>query len=149
MCEKQEAAYNLWLPPAFIRMIGIRAGKERHLFSLHSRFRSASCAAARLISTFALSVSLSRTARSSSSMQADSSCSMSFVAAFVTGSLYRNASESFCASAFNSAFSQRETNAAARDCSAHGGHVGFELRILTLDLVAHCIRCDDADGSGS
>ena len=27
------------------------------------------------------------------------------------------------------------------------GHVGFELRILTLDLVAHCIRCDDANGS--
>ena len=87
MCEKQEAAYNLWLPPAFIRMIGIRAGKERHLFSLHSRFRSASCAAVRLMKVLALSVSLSRTARSSSSMQAASSCSVSFVASFVMGSL--------------------------------------------------------------
>ena len=42
----------------------------------------------RLIKVFALSVSLSRTARSSSSMQAASSCSVSFVASFVMGSLY-------------------------------------------------------------
>lgn len=42
MHEKQEAAYNFWLPPAFIRLVGIKAGKELYLFSLHSRFRSAS-----------------------------------------------------------------------------------------------------------
>ena len=42
MQEKQEAAYNFWLPPAFIRLVGIKAGKELYLFNLHRRFRSAS-----------------------------------------------------------------------------------------------------------
>ena len=74
-------------PVVMIRLIGIKAGKEIYLFSLHRRFRSANCAAVRFIRTFALSASLSSMARSSSSMQAESSCSMSFVAAFVTGSL--------------------------------------------------------------